>query len=69
MTPKEFINIINMWKRNAHYGMVSLYDIAIVCAWNYDKVNEHLLADILSYYKLETEAEDVKEFVNQTLFK
>lgn len=68
MTPKEFINMMSLWKRNGHNKTVSLVDIAIGFAWHYDRVDEHLLADILGYYKLETEAADVKEFINQTLF-
>jgi hypothetical protein len=67
-TLKDLITALNGWKRNASRGMISKADLAIAFAWNYERVNEELLADALGYYLLETECTTVKEFVNQTLF-
>jgi len=68
-TVEEFKKVLKSWKRNDGRGVVSKVDIAIVCAWNYDKVDDNLLADVLSYYLLETEAEGVKDFIQKTLYK
>ena len=68
-TVEEFKKVLKSWRRNDGRGVVSKVDIAIVCAWNYDKVDDNLFADVLSYYLLETEAEGVKDFIQKTLYK
>ena len=68
-TVEEFKKVLKSWRRNDGRGVVSKVDIAIVCAWNYDKVDDNLLADVLGYYLLETESEGVKDFIQKTLYK
>ena len=68
-TVEEFKKVLKSWRRNDGRGVVSKVDIAIVCAWNYDKVDDNLLADVLSCYLLETQAEGVKDFIQKTLYK
>jgi len=68
-TVDEFKKVLNAWRRNDGRGVVSKIDLAIVCAWNYDKVDDNLLADVLGYYLLETESEGVKDFIQKTLYK
>jgi len=68
-TLKDLIKVINSWKRSGSRGTISNADLAVVFAWNYEHVDEHLLADALGYYLLETECANVKEFVNKTLFE
>jgi hypothetical protein len=68
-TVEEFKKVLKSWKRNDGRGVVSKVDIAIVCAWNYDKVDDELLADVLAHYLLDTGAEGVKDFIQQTLYK
>ena len=53
-TVEEFKKVLKSWRRNDGRGVVSKVDIAIVCACNYDKVDDNLFADILGYYLLET---------------
>jgi len=68
-TVDEFKKVLNAWRRNDGRGVVSKIDLAIVCAWNYDKVDDNLLADVLGYYLSETESEGVKDFIQKTLYK
>ncbi len=68
-TVDEFKKVLNAWRRNDGRGVVSKIDLAIVCAWNYDKVDDNLLADVLGYYLLETESEGVKDFIQKTLYR
>lgn len=68
-TVDEFKKVLNAWRRNDGRGVVSKIDLAIVCAWNYDKVDDNLLADVLGCYLLETESEGVKDFIQKTLYK
>lgn len=68
-TVEEFKKVLKAWRRNDGRSGVSKVDIAIVSAWNYDKVDDNLLADILACYLLETEAEGVKDFIKKTLYK
>lgn len=68
-TVDEFKKVLNAWRRNDGRGVVSKIDLAIVCAWNYDKVDDNLLADVLGYYLLETESEGVKDFIQKKLYK
>ena len=65
-TVEEFKKVLKAWRRNDGRGVVSKVDIAIVCAWNYDKVDDNPFADILGYYLLDTNAEGVKDFIQQT---
>ena len=68
-TVDEFKKVLNAWRRNDGRGVVSKIDLAIVCAWNYDKVDDNLLAYVLGCYLLETESEGVKDFIQKTLYK
>jgi len=66
---KEFVRVLSLWRRNGHTKGVSEIDIAIVTAWNYDKVNDDLIADVLSYYKIDAiKYNGLKDFVNKTLY-
>lgn len=64
----DFRRILSGWKRNEYRNTVSKSDIAIMCAWNYERVDKKLFFDALSSYNLSTEHTDIKEFINQTLY-
>jgi hypothetical protein len=68
-TLKKLIAVMSSWKRNEGRASITKGDLAVVFGWNYEHVDEHLLADALGYYLLETECTSVKEFVNKTLFE
>ena len=68
---KEYIKILNRWKRNGTNGKITLQDIALVYAWNY--VPEEIVLDVISHYNYEDVSRalgpaDINDWKNKVLF-
>ena len=68
---KQYIKVLNAWKRNESRGRVTLQDIAIVYAWNY--VPEEIVLDVISHYEYEDVSKglcpaDINDWKNKVLF-
>ena len=71
-TLKDFVKVVNAWKRNGTSGMPSLSDLAIIYAWN--DVPEEVMVDVIAYYKYENVSSnlqpmDLDDWKNKVLFK
>ena len=68
---KEYIKILNRWKRNGTNGKITLQDIALVYAWNY--VPEEIVLDVISHYDYNDVSRalsptDINDWKNKVLF-
>jgi len=68
LTFEELNKILKSWKRNEFSNKFTKADVALMFAWNYDRVDKNLFFETLSNYNLETECTEIKEFINQTLY-
>ncbi len=69
---KEYVKILNRWKRNGTDGKINLQDISLVYAWNY--VPEQVVLDVIAHYDYADVSNsltpsDVNEWKNRVLFK
>jgi hypothetical protein len=69
---KEYVKILNRWKRNGTNGKINLQDISLVYAWNY--VPEQVVLDVIAHYDYvdvsnSLTPSDVNEWKNKVLFK
>jgi len=69
---KEYVKILNRWKRNGTDGKINLQDIFLVYAWNY--VPEQVVLDVIAHYDYvdvsnSLTPSDVNEWKNKVLFK
>lgn len=69
---KEYVKILNRWKRNGTNGKINLQDISLVYAWNY--VSEQVVLDVIAHYDYvdvsnSLTPSDVNEWKNKMLFK
>jgi len=68
---KQYIKVLNGWKRNESMGRITLADIALVYAWNY--VPEEIVLDVISHYNYEDVSRglcpaDINDWKNKVLF-
>ena len=69
---KQFIKVVNQWKRIEGQGRPSIADLALIYVWN--EVPEEVMVDAIAYYKFENVSSelhpmDLNDWKNKVLFK